>query len=109
MKFAASHNGTYSGRLCNQFPDKAPECWQVALVVLNGIAEGSWIHTTKKAAWARGTVAADGSVKLNLESWTTSGTPAEASLLGRIVDGAITASGRWGNGAGVAGDWKRTP
>jgi len=106
----ASHDGTYSGQLCNQFPNKAPFCWTtVALVVRNGIVEGSWITRTKKTAWVRGTVAADGSVQLNLAAWTPSDTPAEASLLGRIVNGAITASGQWRNGNRVAGDWKRTP
>jgi class 3 adenylate cyclase len=108
-KLAAAHDGTYGGRLCNQFPNKAPVCWPVKLVVRNGIAEGSWISSTKKKARARGTVAADGSVQLNLAGWTPSGTPAEASLLGHIVDDAITASGQWRNGNGVAGDWKRTP
>jgi hypothetical protein len=108
-QLAASHDGTYNGRICNQFPNKAPVCWQVALAVRNGIAEGSWIHPTQKSAWAKGAVAADGSVKLSLESWTPSGTPMEAILHGRIVDGAITASGQWRNGVGVAGDWKRTP
>jgi hypothetical protein len=109
MKFAASHNGTYTGRLCNQFPDKASVCWQIALSVLNGIAEGSWIHATKKSAWARGTIAADGSVRLNLESWTTSGNPAGASLNGRVDDGTLTASGQWGDGRGVDGELKRMP
>jgi hypothetical protein len=109
MKFAVSHNGTYTGRLCNQFPDKAPVCWQIALSVLNGIAEGSWIHATKKSAWARGTVGADGSVRLNLESWTTSGNPAGANLAGRVADGTINASGLWGDGRGVDGEWKRMP
>jgi class 3 adenylate cyclase len=108
-KLAASHDGTYSGRLCNQFPKKVPVCWPVALVVRNGIAEGSWISPTKKTSRARGTIAADGSVQLNLAGWTPSGTPAEASLLGRIVDGAITVSGQWRNGGEVAGNWKRTP
>jgi class 3 adenylate cyclase len=107
-KLAASHDGTYGGRLCNQFPDKAPVCWPVALVVSNGIVEGSWISSTKKTATAHGTVAADGSVRLNLSGWNKSGAPAKASLIGRIIDGAITASGQWGNGSGVAGDWKRT-
>ena len=107
-KLAASHDGTYSGRLCNQFPNKAPVCWPVALVVRNGLAEGSWISRTKKTAKARGTFSADGSVQLNLAGWTPSGNPAEASLHGSIVDGAVTASGQWMNGDGVAGDWKRT-
>ena len=104
----ASHDGTYSGQLCNQWT-KPPSCWPVALVVRNGIAEGSWISSTKKTATARGTVAADGSVQLNLSTWASSGTPVAATLLGRIVDGAITASGQWSTGGGIAGDWKRTP
>ncbi len=107
-KLAVSHDGTYSGRLCNQFPSK-PQCWPVALVVRNSIVEGSWISSSQKTARVRGTVATDGSVRLNLATWTPSGTPAKASLIGRIVEGAITASGQWGNGSGVTGDWKRTP
>ena len=49
-------------------PTKAPFCWPVALVVQNGMAEGSWISPAGKGktATARGTVAADGSVRLNL-------------------------------------------
>ena len=106
-KLAASHDGTYNGRLCNQFPDKTPFCWPVALVVRNGIVEGSWISRTKKTSMARGTVAADGSVQLNLTAWAPNG--AEAILVGRIIDGTITASGQWSTGGGVAGDWKRSP
>jgi hypothetical protein len=47
-------------------------------------------------------------VQLNLATWTLSGTPTEAILLGRIVDGAVTASGKWSEGGAVAGNWKRT-
>jgi len=105
---AASHDGAYSGQLCNQSPDKAPACWPVALVVSNGVVEGSWISSAKKTARIRGTVADDGLIRLNLAGWNQSGAPKKASLMGRIVDGAITASGQWGNGSGIAGDWKRT-
>jgi len=106
-KSAAQYDGTYSGRLCNQWT-KPPQCWQVALVVRNGIAESRWIsRATRKTATARGTVAADSAVQLNLAAWTLSGTPTEAILLGRVVDGAITASGKWREGGAVAGDWKR--
>ena len=108
-KLVVSHDGTYSGRLCNQLPNKAPFCWPVALVVRDGSAEGSWIGSTKKKAEVRGAVAADGLIRLKLTSVTPNGTPVEANLIGRIVDGAITASGQWRNGGSVAGDWKRTP
>ncbi len=105
---AASHDGTYSGRLCNNVRNKTPNCWPVALTVRNGVAEGNWLSKAKKPAGARGTVAADGSVQLNLAGWTPRGTPAEANLAGRITDGAITASGQWGDGTPVSGSWKRT-
>ncbi|MCX5883019.1 MAG: hypothetical protein NTU74_14810, partial [Deltaproteobacteria bacterium] len=108
-KLAVSYDGTYSGQLCNQLPNKMPFCWPVALVVHNGIAEGSWISKTQKTARASGNVASDGSVKLNVAGWTPHGAPVEAILLGRIVDGAITTSGQWSRGGGVTGEWKRTP
>ena len=108
-KLAASFDGTYVGRLCNQLPGRAPLCWPVALVVRNGIAEGNWTSKTQKTARLSGNIASDGSAKLNLAGWTPNGAPAEATLLGRIVDVAITASGQWNRGGGVTGDWKRMP
>jgi class 3 adenylate cyclase len=108
-KPSALHDGSYSGQLCNQFPNKESVCWPVALVVRNGIAEGIWISPSKNTSRALGTVAADGLVQLNLAGWTPRGTPAEARLLGSIVDGAITVSGQWSNGNGITGDWKRKP
>lgn len=108
-KLSASHDGTYNGRLCNQFPNKEPSCWPVVLQLRNGIAEGSWISSTQKTSSARGTVAADGSLRLNLAAWHPKNrTPVEAVLLGGVVEGAITASGEWGGGGKVAGEWHRT-
>ena len=114
-KLELSHDGSYSGQLCTQLPYKEPFCWPVALMVRNGIAEGSWISASTKTSRATGTIAADGSVQLNLTGWTPTGKPAEAKLLGRIVDGAITASGQWKinsfwkNNYAVSGEWKRKP
>jgi hypothetical protein len=114
-KLELSHDGSYSGQLCTQLPYRGPFCWPVALVVRNGIAEGSWINAATKTSRAIGTIAADGSVQLNLTGWTPTGKPAEAKLLGRIVDGAITASGQWKinsfwkNSYAVSGEWKRKP
>jgi class 3 adenylate cyclase len=111
----ASHDGSYSGQLCTQLSYRGPFCWPVALVVRNGIAEGSWISASQKTSRATGTIAADGSVQLNLTGWTPTGNPAEAKLLGRIVDGAITASGQWKtnsfwkNSYAVSGEWRRKP
>jgi class 3 adenylate cyclase len=113
----SSHDGSYSGQLCTQLPYKEPFCWPVTLAVRNGIAEGSWISASTKTSRATGTIAADGSVQLNLSGWSPSGNPAEAKLLGRIADGAITASGQWKTNSfwkksyavPVSGEWKRKP
>jgi hypothetical protein len=45
---------------------------------------------------------------LTLATWNLSGSPTEAIVLGRLADGAITASGKWREGGTVAGNWKRT-
>jgi class 3 adenylate cyclase len=114
-KLELSHDGSYSGQLCTQLPYKEPFCWPVALMVRNGIAEGSWISASTKTSRATGTIAADGSVQLNLTGWTPSGNPAEAKLLGHIIDGAIAASGQWKTNSfwkksyPVSGEWKRKP
>jgi class 3 adenylate cyclase len=111
-KPGASHDGTYSGRVCNQFTfpgDKMPVCWPLALVVRNGIAEGSWINRAMKPCKAYGTVGEDGSIQLNLAAWTLKGLPARSVLLGHIVDDAFTASGKWAIGLEVSGNWQRMP
>lgn len=112
LKIETSQDGTYGGRLCNSFTrpgENEPACWRVKLVVRNGIAEGVWISKSQQPAKAHGTIADDGSVKLNLSAWTPNGKPVEAILLGRIVDGAITASGSWSHGGEISGNWKRKP
>jgi len=109
-KLDALHDGSYSGKLCNQIPYEKPFCFPVALVVRNGRAEGSWINRFKKTSRAVGTVAADGSVQLNLVGLSrSSGTPTEGILLGHIVDGTITVSGQWNNSYGLLGEWKLKP
>ena len=109
-KSATPHDGAYSGRLCN-YPkgDPKPNCWSVALVVRNGIAEGNWIsRSTQKASSANGTIAANGAVELRLAAWTRKGNSIDGILAGRVADDAITASGQWRDGAAITGDWKRT-
>lgn len=105
----ASHDGTYSGQLCNQIPNREPFCWPISLVVKNGIAEGSWIGSTQKTATAHGTVFDDGSVKLQLAAWSKTGSPVDATMTGKIINGIITASGAWSSGFAVSGEWKRSP
>jgi len=98
-------DGLYEGRLCNE--GKKRECWPVALAVRDGIAEGNWLSRTKGTASARGTVGADGGVRLNLAAWTPRGEPTVATMVGRTADGAISASGKWREGGTVVGEWRR--
>lgn len=111
-KSVATYDGTYNGQLCNLFAvpgDKAPGCWRVTLMVRSGIVEGSWVTKSQKRAKAHGSIAEDGSVKLNLVGWALNDTPVEAILTGRIIEGAISASGQWSRGGSVKGEWKRYP
>lgn len=86
-----------------------PSCWPVALIVRNGVAEGSWINRLEKTSTASGTVAASGALELKLTGWTRNAEPTDAVLVGRVADDAITASGQWRDGGAVAGNWKRVP
>ncbi|HET9471733.1 MAG TPA: adenylate/guanylate cyclase domain-containing protein, partial [Usitatibacter sp.] len=89
----ARYDGLYNGRLCNR--GRNAECWPVALTVRGGVAEGSWLSRTKGTSEARGTVDADGAIRLNLSAWTRAGTPTVGMLVGRVGDDAIAASGKW--------------
>jgi hypothetical protein len=104
----AVHDGSYVGQLCNQIPNSVPFCWPVSLVVRDGVAEGGWVSATKRNAVAHGTVATDGTLQLRLQTWASNGSPVEAVLIGRVVDGAIDGAGQWNVGGKVAGEWTRT-
>ncbi len=109
-KSAAPFDGLYSGRLCNQLRNQQrPQCWQVSLVIRDGIVGGSWFSRTKQTSKASGTVDAAGTVELRIAGWSRDGNPAKAVLTGRVVDDAITAAGQWRSGGAITGEWKRTP
>jgi class 3 adenylate cyclase len=102
---SVEHNGTYGGRLCNEFRSGAPQCWPAILVVRDGVIESSWRSVGDRTSSASGTLRSDGSVELKLAGWTRSGKPNEATLSGRIAEGTITASGSWLTGGKIAGTW----
>jgi class 3 adenylate cyclase/Tfp pilus assembly protein PilE len=104
-KSLAQYDGTYNGRLCSYFRERTA-CRPVALVVRNGIAEGSWTTVANKTSTVKGTVDANGALELTMASWTLAGKLSEASLAGHVVDHAITASGQYRNGVAISGNWK---
>jgi len=106
LKTAAQYDGTYSGKVCIYFQGK-PNCKPVALVVRNGIAEGSWTTVTNRVSTLKGTVDANGALELNLTSHTQDGKHAQGTLAGRVLDQEITASGHYRNGVAVDGNWRR--
>jgi class 3 adenylate cyclase len=101
-----ARDGTYSGRMCNILRDKAPQCWPAILVVRTGAVESAWRSFDERTSSAHGTIGADGAVELKLAGWTPSGEPNEAALYGRLVDGAINASGKWRSGGEITGTWR---
>jgi class 3 adenylate cyclase len=109
-KPTAQYDGTYDGELCNFSPGNVKaSCWKVALSVRNGMIEGNWLGPLQQPSKASGTVTAGGGIDMKLAGWTRQGgNPIEASLVGRVSGDAITASGQWGNGGTVGGNWKRS-
>jgi len=103
---ALARDGTFSGRLCNILRDKAPQCWPAILVVRAGVVESAWRSVGDRTSSAHGTIGADGAVELKLAGWTQSGKPNEALLYGRLVDGAVSASGKWRTGGDITGTWQ---
>jgi class 3 adenylate cyclase len=108
LKSAAQYDGAYNGRLCNYFQDR-PACRPVALVVRNGVAEGAWTGVIRNTSSVKGTIDANGALQLTLSGRTPAGKLSEAILTGRVNGDAITASGKWRNGAAISGNWKRAP
>ena len=107
LQTAVQYDGTYQGRVCTYF-EKGPACRPVALIVRNGIAEGSWTNAaTKASTTVKGTVDANGALELILGVTNPEGRVSQTSLAGRIEDRAITASGHYRNGIQVTGNWKR--
>jgi class 3 adenylate cyclase len=100
------HNGTYGGRLCDEFRARKPKCWPAILVVSDGVIAGGWRSTGRKASSASGTIRADGTVEVKLAGWDPDGRPDDATLSGRIEEGRISASGAWRIGGEIAGTWK---
>src|SRR5262249_49675522 len=65
-----------------------------------------WTSRSGNASKATGRIAPDGTLTLALAAWTAKGDPMEGALTGRVVDGAIAASGQWRDGVPISGDWK---
>lgn len=104
--------GVYEGRLCSERPAKMPgmRCWPVILKVDGRNVLANWTPAaTKKQATARGTIAADGAVRVTLNSWTPKGDPIDGSMSGKWEKNVISLSGKWNNGMIVSGTWKRGP
>ncbi len=111
LKGSARFDGVYEGQLCSERPSKMPgmRCWPLTLRVDGGRVHGTWTHVvTRKQASARGSIAADGSVLVTLDSWTPKGDPVDGSLTGNWEKNVITLSGKWKGGAPVSGTWKRS-
>jgi class 3 adenylate cyclase len=103
---AGTHDGLYSGELCNRPVAGGKQCWPVALSVSRGVVEGSWLSRTRNTSTAKG-ILTEGAVRLTLQAWDLKGVPIQASMVGRIADGSISASGNWSDGGSVTGEWRK--
>ena len=103
-------DGAYDGQLCNDRPGPLPgkRCWPVVLKIERSKVLATWTHPgTGKQGSVKGTIAADGTVLVNLDSWTPNGRPVDGAMSGKWDKDTITLSGNWKGGLAVTGAWKR--
>jgi class 3 adenylate cyclase len=103
-------DGEYTGEVCNAPGDASKKlCWSTALAIRDGAATAKWrVRRIGKPAYARITIAADGTVDVRLDGWKPNdGTPLTGTMKGRIEGSRIDADGHWANGLNVRATWTR--
>ena len=99
-------DGAYLGRMCSINPDGSPRCWPVTLTVAHGALSATWTSRfNNEPSHAKGTIAADGVVKLSLDGYQPNGRPLSGNMNGNFADNKITASGAWSNNAPINATW----
>ena len=67
-------DGSYLGRMCSVNPDNSPRCWSASMTVSHGTLSATWqSRFNNQASHAKGTISADGSVKIALDGYTPKG------------------------------------
>jgi class 3 adenylate cyclase len=99
-------DGAYRGRMCSQNPDGSPRCWPVELTVSHGALSATWeSRYSNLPSHAKGTISADGVVKIAVDGHNPNGRPLIGSMDGSFADNRITASGAWNNNVPVSATW----
>jgi len=102
----SAKDGTYVGRMCSTNSDGTARCWGVGLIVDRGSLSATWpTRFNNEPAHAKGSISADGSVRLTLDGYTQSGRALTGTMSGRLADGKISTSGSWSNRVPVDANW----
>jgi class 3 adenylate cyclase len=99
-------DGAYIGRICSINTDGSPRCWGATLTVQHGALSASWpTRYNNEPAHAKGTVSADGTVKLALDGYSQRGRPLTGTANGTLAGNKLTVSGYWSNSSPINGTW----
>lgn len=99
-------DGAYLGRMCSVNPDGSPRCWSVGMTVSHGTLSATWpTRYNNEPAHAKGTISADGAVKIALDGYQVNGRAITGGMEGSAADNKITASGAWSNNAPINATW----
>lgn len=99
-------DGAYSGRMCTLNADGSPRCWNVALSVRQGVLSAVWTSRfNSQPAHAKGTISADGDVKLELDAHNPRGVALRGTASGSWANNKIVVSGAWSNNVPVDATW----
>ena len=102
-------DGAYQGRMCSVNPDGSPRCWPVQVTVSHGALSATWpSRFNNEPSHAKGTISADGAVKIALDGYSPNGRALTGGMNGSASDNKITATGAWSNNAPINATWSLT-
>ena len=95
--------------MCSVNAEGSPRCWPVGLTVQHGALSATWTSRfNNEPAHAKGTISADGTIKLALDGYTQNGRVLSGGINGSWTDNKITVSGAWSNNVPINATWSRS-
>ncbi len=95
--------------MCSTNADGSTRCWGVGLTVQHGALSATWpTRFNNQSAHAKGSITADGAIKLAIDGYSQNGRALWGTMNGRLADNKITVSGAWSNNVPINGTWLLT-
>lgn len=97
------------GRVCRPDADGALRCWPVGPTVKHGALSTAWTTYCNQPVHGKGTISADGTVKIALDTYKQNGKPLSGDMNGTVVDNKIAVTGARRNGVPLTATFFLSP